>query len=166
MSDSKKDFCIILWSTEDIKIDTIDLKRALEIDSDDANITIVNLEDIKQMKIKNLKRLLDNYSDKSALLVCSSEEDLDNLDFWKLGFVMGKMPVQSKDGKKRVISYSTENKTSLFEELSELFEICDTELEIKYEMKYLMKSVGIETKFELKEFTTASNIAKTEKDIS
>ena len=164
MSDLKKEFCIILWSTKDIKIDNIELKRALENDAPNADITIVNIEDIKHMKIRGLKKLLDNYSDNSALLICSSEEDLENLDYWKLGFVMGKISIQSKDGNKRIIGYLTENKDSVLKEIYELFEVCDNEIEIKTEINSLMKSVGIETKFDFKEFKAAHKIAKKEKN--
>jgi len=162
MSDLKKEFCVILWSTKDIKIDNIELERALKNDAPDADITIVNFEDIKQMKIRGLKRLLDNYPENSALLICTSEEDLENIDYWKLGFIMGKISIQSKDGKRRIIGYLTENKDSVLKEINELFEVCDNEIEIKTEINSLMKYVGIETKFDFKEFKAAHKIAKKE----
>lgn len=162
MSDLKKEFCVILWSTKDIKIDNIELERALKNDAPDADITIVNIEDIKQMKIRGLKRLLDNYPENSALLICTSEEDLENIDYWKLGFIMGKISIQSKDGKRRIIGYLTENKDSVLKEINELFEVCDNEIEIKTEINSLMKYVGIETKFDFKEFKAAHKIAKKE----
>ena len=162
MSNLKKEFCVILWTTKDIKIENIELKRALMKDAPDADIKIVNFEDIKHMKIKGLKRLLNNYSDNSALLICSTEEDLNNLDYWKLGFVMGKISIRSKDGNKRIIGYLTENKDSVLKEIYELFEVCDNEIEMKTEINSLMRSVGIETKFDLKEFKAAHKIAKKE----
>ena len=165
MSDLKKEFCVILWSTKDIKIDNIELERALKNDAPDADITIVNFEDIKQMKIRGLKRLLDNYPENSALLICTSEEDLENIDYWKLGFIMGKISIQSKDGKRRIIGYLTENKDSVLKEINELFEVCDNEIEIKTEINSLMKYVGIETKFDFKEFKAAHKIAKKEMNV-
>ena len=162
MSNLKKEFCVILWTTKDIKIENIELKRALMKDAPDADIKIVNFEDIKHMKIKGLKRLLNNYSDNSALLICSTEEYLSNLDYWKLGFVMGKISIRSKDGNKRIIGYLTENKDSVLKEIYELFEVCDNEIEIKTEINSLMKYVGIETKFDFKEFKAAHKIAKKE----
>ena len=162
MSDLNKEFCVILWSTKDIKINNIELERALKNDAPDADITIVNFEDIKHMKIRGLKRLLDNYSDNSALLICSTEEDLNGLDYWKLGFVMGKISIQGTDGNKRIIGYLKENKDSVLKEIYELFEVCDNEIEMKTEINSLMKSVGIETKFDFKEFKAAHKIAKKE----
>ena len=63
----KKDFWIILWSTEDITIDNIDLKTSIESEAQGAEVTIVTLNDIKKMNLRNLISFLETFSGKSAL---------------------------------------------------------------------------------------------------
>jgi hypothetical protein len=47
--------------------------------------------------------------------------------------------------------------------LSDLLSICESEIEIKREIKNLMKDMGIETKFDIKEFTAGKRAAGKEK---
>lgn len=160
MSD-KKDFWIILWSTDDITIDKIDLKRSIESEAQGADVTIVTLKEIKQMTLKNFIRFLDTFSGKSALIVSSSKE-LENVDFWKLGFVMGRMPFQHKDKKiTPIIAFLKGEKNTLFQEISEL---CPTTvgdaIEIKREMKALLQELEISPKFEVTEFTSGKKLAE------
>lgn len=158
MSDSKEDFYIIFWSTEDIKdikIENIDLITALQSEAN-ANIGIVKLEDIKRMKTYKLRQLLEDLPKKSALLVCSTEEKLDDLDFWKLGYVMGKMSI-GEGGNKRIIGYVREDENKFYNNnIKDLVSPCDTEIDVKSQMKSLFRSMGIETKFDVEEFKSAS----------
>ena len=156
MNGEKKDFCILLWSKKDITIDNIDLKRSIESDAPGAEIHIVNLDDLRQMEITALKSLLDHYSKKSILIISSSEE-AEKMDFWKLGFIMGKVSIIGKEGK--IIGFIKGDKTSSFQILSDLLLTCESEIEIKREIKNLMKDMGIETKFKIEEYTAGKRAA-------
>jgi len=161
----KKDFWIILWSTEDITIDNIDLKRSIESEAKDAEVTIVTLNDIKNMNIKNFVSLLETCYEKSALIVSPTNE-LDSVDFWKLGFVMGKMPFQLKDKKiTPLFAYLKGDKNSLFSDISETcHRTVDNPIEIKREMKAVLQELGINSKFDIKDFTYGKNIAGKERE--
>jgi hypothetical protein len=156
MNGEKKDFCILLWSGEDIKIDNEDLGLIIQGDAPGAKIHVVNLGDIRQMGVRDLKSFLDGFSEKSVLIFSSSEET-ENMDFWKLGFIMGKVSVHDKGGKARIIGFVKGDQTS------DLLSICESEIEIKREIKNLMKDMGIETKFDLKEFTAGKRTAERRK---
>lgn len=161
----KQEFLIILWSSEDIKIDNIELKRSIESEAPGADVTIINIEDIKQMGLRDLKKFLDTYSENSALIISSSKQDLQNVDFWKLGFVMGKMSLQGIN-KVPIFAFLKGEKNSFFEDLRELcFETCDSEVKIKREMKLLMKDIGISTKFDIEEFKSAKKISEKDRVI-
>jgi hypothetical protein len=162
----KKDFWIILWSMEDITIDNIDLKRSIESEIQDAEVTIVTLKDIKQMDLGRLRRLLDTHSGKSALIVSPSKE-LGNEDYWKLGFVMGRMSFQLQDKKiAPIVAFLKGEKNSFFHEISKL---CTTTVEdpidMKGEIKALMQELGISTKFVLTEFTSAKKVTEKAREI-
>ena len=157
MNGEKKDFCILSWSGEDIKVDNVDLKLTIQSDAPGAEIHVVNLGDLRQMGVKDLKSFLDGFSEKTALIISSSEE-AENMDFWKLGFIMGKVSI----GKARIIGFVKGDQTSCFQALSDLLLICKNEIEIKREIKNLMKDLGIETKFDLKEYTAGKKAAETE----
>ena len=158
MSGEKKDFCILLWSGEEIKINNEDLGLIIQGDAPDAKINVVNLEDLRQMGVKGVKSFLDGFSEKSVLIFSSSEET-ENMDFWKLGFIMGKVSVHGKGGKARIIGFVKGDQTHCFQELSDLLSICESEIEIKREIKNLMKDMGIETKFDINEFTAGKKTA-------
>jgi hypothetical protein len=151
----KKDFCILLWSGEDIKINNEDLKLAIQSDAPSAEIHVVNLGDLRQMGVMDLTSFLEGFSEKSVLIISSSEE-AKNMDFWKLGFIMGKV---SKKGEARTIGFVKEDQTSFFQELSGLLPICENEIEIKREIKNLMKDMDIGSKFKLKEYTAGKRAA-------
>ena len=157
----KKEFWIILWSTEDITIDNIDLKTSIESEAQGAEVTIVTLNDIKKMNLRNLISFLETFSGKSALIVSPSKE-LDNVDFWKLGFVMGKMPFKKKEKKiTPIIAFLKGDENSFFNEIIELCpRTVDDPIEIKREMKALLQEIGISTKFDLTEFTAGKKIAE------
>ncbi|HUV02146.1 MAG TPA: hypothetical protein VMW67_01640 [Desulfobacteria bacterium] len=157
MNGEKKDFCILSWSGEDIKVDNVDLKLTIQSDAPAADVHVVNLSDLRQMGVKDLKSLLDGFSEKTALIISSSEE-AEDMDFWKLGFIMGKVSI----GKARIIGFVKGDQTSCFQALSDLLLICKNEIEIKREIKNLMKDLGIETKFDLKEYTAGKIAAETE----
>jgi len=158
MNGEKKEFWILLWSGEDIKIDNEDFKLIIQGDAPDAEIHVVNLENLQQMGIKDLRSFLDGFSEKSVLIFSSSEE-AKNMDFWKLGFIMGNVSVHGKGGKARIIGFVKGNQTHCFQELSDMLLICESEIEIKREIKSLMKEMGIETKFDLKEYTAGKKTA-------
>lgn len=158
MNGEKKDFCILLWSGEDIKINDENLRLIIQSDAPDAEIHVVNLEDLRQMGVMDLKSFLDGYSEKSVLVISSSEE-AEKMDFWKLGFIMGKVSAHSKGCKARIIGFAKGDQTYCFQELSDLLLKCETEIEIKREIKNLMKDLGIETKFDIKEFTAGKRTA-------
>ena len=71
--ETKKDFCILLWSGEDIKINNEDLKLAIQTDAPSAKIHVVNLVDLRQMGVMGLTRLLERFSEKSVLIISSSD---------------------------------------------------------------------------------------------
>jgi hypothetical protein len=160
MNGEKKDFCILLWSGEDIKINNEDLKLIIQGEAPGAKIHVVNLEDLQQMGIKDLKSFLDGFSEKSVLIFSSSEEAKD-MDFWKLGFIMGKVSVHGKGGKSRIIGFVKGDRTYCFQALSEsdLLSKCASEIEIKREIKNLMKDMDIKTKFDLKEYKAGKRVA-------
>lgn len=157
MNGEKKDFCILSWSGEDIKVDNVDLKHTIQSDAPAAEVHVVNLSDLREMGVKDLKRFLDGFSEKSVLIISSSEE-AENMDFWKLGFIMGKVSI----GKARIIGYVKGEQTSCFQALSDLLLICKNEIEIKSEIKNLMKDLGIASKFDIKEYKAGKKAAGTE----
>jgi len=79
------------------------------------------------------------------------------MDFWKLGFIMGKVSIIGKEGK--IIGFIKGDKTSCFQILSDLLLKCESEIEIKREIKNLMKDMGIETKFKIEEYTAGKRTA-------
>ncbi len=156
----KKQFWIILWSTEDITIDDVDLKRSIESDAD-AKVDILTLEDLKQMDLGKLRSLLDTFSGKSALIVSPSKE-LESIDFWKLGFAMGRMPFQMENKKivTPIIAFVKGDKNSFFNEISQLCpKIVEDPIGIKREMKALMQELGISTMFDVAEFRSGKKLA-------
>jgi hypothetical protein len=158
MNGEKKDFCILLWSGEDIKISNEDLRLIIQREAPGVEIHVVNLEDLRQISVRDLKSFLDVYSEKSVLIISSSEE-AEKMDFWKLGFIMGKISVY---GKARIIGFVKGDRTRCFQELSDLFSICKSEIEIKREIKNIMSDMHIETKFDIKEFMAGKRAAGTE----
>ena len=72
---------------------------------------------------------------------------------------MGKVSVHGKGGKSRIIGFVKGDKTPCFQALSDMLSICESEIEVKREIKNLMKDLGIETKFDIKEFTAGKKTA-------
>ena len=78
---------------------------------------------------------------------------------------MGKMSLQGKN-KIPIFAFLKGEKNSFFEDLCELcFETCDNEVEIKRELKLLMKDIGINTKFDVKEFKSAKKISEKDRGL-
>ncbi len=75
MNGEKKDFCILLWSGEDIKINNEDLRLIIQSDAPSAEINVVNLGDIRQMGVRDLKSFLDGFSEKSVLIFSLTMSD-------------------------------------------------------------------------------------------
>lgn len=163
MNDTKdqKEFWIILWSTEDIKVEGVDLKVSINSDLEakdvDTKVETVDLKKIKEMGLSGLKDFLDTNSDK-ALIVCSPKEKLEDVDFWKLGFVMGKL---CKNKKTPIISFLKGDIDSFFNQIRECcYTSCDSEIAVKTKMKLLMQDFGIYAKYSVEEFTKGKKLLK------
>jgi hypothetical protein len=143
MNGEKKNFYILLWSREDITIDNESLKLIIESEAPGTKIQIMNLGHLQDMRIKKLKSFLEHYSERSVLIISSSEE-AEDMDFWKLGYIMGKVSVPE-----RIIGFVKGDQTSCFQELSDLLSTCESETDIKEEIKGLMEDMGIETVFDV-----------------
>lgn len=162
----KEEFRIILWSTENIRIDGTSLDEIIGYEAPSVNVKIVaKLAQLKDMKLKKYNKFLDTVSEKSALII-SSKEKLDDIDLWKLGFAMGKMSYKIK-GKIPAIAFVKGDKTSFFEELSELCsETCENVDDLKTELKVLMNEFGIKgITIDATDFTSAKKVAGKERRI-
>ena len=71
---------------------------------------------------------------------------------------MGKVSI----GKARIIGFVKGDQTGCFQAMSDLLLLCKNEIEIKREIKNLMRDLGIGTKFKLNEYTAGKRVAKTE----
>lgn len=136
MNGEKEDFYILLWSSEDIKIHGEDLDLMIQRETPSVEICITDFEELRNMKLKNLKRLLKK---NSVLIICSSEK-VENMHSWKLGFIMGQLYVYSEKDKERIIGFVKGDEASL-EELRDLLSLCESESEIKEEITNLIEDM-------------------------
>ena len=152
MSGEQEDFYILVWSSEDIKVDGEDIDLMIQRDvPPDVKIKIQDFKSLREMEVTKLKRILD-HNPKSSVLIISSSEKAENLHSWKLGFIMGTLYVYSEKGRARIIGFKKGNS---FEELDHfLLSKCDTESEIKEEITHLIK-----TKYKSEIYTYGSRTA-------
>ena len=138
MNEEKEDFYILVWSREDIKVEGEDLDLMIQREAPPGvKIKIRDFKKLREMKVKELKSILDYYP-KSSVLIISSSEKAEDMHSWKLGFIMGQLYVYSEKGRARIIGFKKENS---FEELDHfLLSKCDTESDIKEEITNLIKT--------------------------
>ena len=157
---------ILLWSKGDIPTDKEKLQTTIESAAySNVNIQIRDLQDLQQMDVKGFVDSLDIFSGKSILLI-SPLEEAENMDFWKLGFIMGGVVVHSKKGKKgkaRIIEFVKNDQTRFFSDLSELLSTCKDESQIKTRIKTVMEDMGIEVEITFEDFTSGGRLAKSDR---
>ena len=153
-----KNFFILVWSMEDIKIYNEELGLVIKSEVPSVNTEVVDLRDLREMGIMDLKRFMDDHSEKSVLIISSSEE-AKNEDYWRLGFIMGNVLVHGKKGKARIIGFVKKGQTDCFQKVSDLLSKCKNENEIKAEIKSLMKDMGIWVEYDRNDYMTGKRVA-------
>jgi hypothetical protein len=158
-----KDIYILLWSREDIPTGKKKFKTHIESEAhSNVEIHIKDLCDLQQLDVKGFVDFLDVHLRKSILII-SPLEEAENMDFWKLGFIMGGVVVHSKEGKEsktRIIEFVKKDQNRFFPDLREFLPTCENESEIKTRIKTVMKDMGIEVDLKFADFTSGNRLAK------
>jgi hypothetical protein len=161
-----KDIYILLWSREDIPTDKKKLKTYIESEAhSNVDIQIKDLCDLQQLDVRGCWDFLDHFSRKSILFI-SPLEEAENMDFWKLGFIMGGVVVHSKEGKEskpRIIEFVKKDQPRFFPDLRDLLPTCKNESQIKTRIKTVMEDMGIEVEIKFEDFTSGNRLAKSDR---
>ena len=160
MNGNKKDFFILVWSREKIKIDNEELGLVIRSEAS-VNAKVRDLKDIREMGITGLKRFMDDHSEKSVLIISSSDEE-KNMDYWRLGYIMGNVSVHGKKGKARIIGFVKNGQNHCLQEVSDILSKCKNEEEIKAEIKSIMKDMGFWVEYNKNDYTAGKTVAEKE----
>lgn len=159
--EERKDFFILEWSGENIKIHNLKLESVIRSEVPSVNTNVLHLSDLKNMVISDLNRFMEDNSEKSMLIISSSDE-AKNMDYWRLGYIMGNVSVHGKKGKARIIGFVKNGQNHCLQEVSDILSKCKNEEEIKAEIKSIMKDMGFWVEYNKNDYTAGKTVAEKE----
>ena len=157
--EERKDFFILEWSGENIGIHNLTLESVIRSEVPSAKTNVLHLSDLKNMGISDLKRFMEDNSEKSMLIVSSSDE-AKNMDYWRLGFIMGNVSAHGKKGKARIIGFVKNGQNHCLQKLSNILSKCKNEEEIKAEIKSIMKDMGYWVEYNENDYKAGKRVAE------